>query len=146
MRFFTGRTSHHEGLLAMLRDAYQFRLVPGGKALWQAVGAARLGLEVSLVAAVPTDRFGHEITNYLDDQGVDTDFIKRVDDAHTPFTGVIEFELGDSVAFNWSNRREVRLDEGDIDSLGHHLAGCDAVLLTFEIPRETLEHTFSSHR
>ena len=65
-------------------EAYAFELAPGGKALWQAVSAARLGLEVSLVAAVPTDRFGDEITNYLDDQGVDTDLIKRVDDAHTP--------------------------------------------------------------
>jgi ribokinase len=125
------------------REAYAFKLTPGGKALWQAVGAARLGLEVSLVAAVPNDRFGDEIIDHLEDQGVNTDLIKRVDHAHTPFTGVIEFELGDSVAFNWSNRREVRLDNGDIDSLGQHFAACDAVLFTFEIPRETLEHTLA---
>jgi ribokinase len=92
---------------------------------------------------VPNDRFGDEIIDYLDDQGVDTDLIKRVDDAHTPFTGVIEFELGDSIALNWSNRREVRLDTSDIDSLGQHFAACDAVLLTFEIPRETLEYTLA---
>jgi ribokinase len=125
------------------REAYAFELAPGGKALWQAVGAARLGLEVSLVAALPNDRFGDEIIDHLEDQGVNTDLIKRVADAHTPFTGVIEFELGDSVALNWSNRREVRLDKGDIDSLSKHFAACDAVLLTFEIPRETLEHTLA---
>jgi ribokinase len=125
------------------REAYAFELAPGGKALWQAVSAARLGLEVSLVAAVPNDRFGDEITDYLHDQGVETDLIKRVDDAHTPFTGVIEFELGDSIAFNWSNRREVRLDNSDIDLLREQVADCDAVLLTFEIPRETLEHTLA---
>jgi ribokinase len=125
------------------REAYAFELAPGGKALWQAVGAARLGLEVSLVAAVPNDRFGDEIIDHLEDQGVNTDLVKRVDDAHTPFTGVIEFELGDSVAFNWANRREVRLDNGDIDLLSQQFATCDAVLLTFEIPRETLEHTLA---
>jgi ribokinase len=125
------------------REAYAFELAPGGKALWQAVGAARLGLEVSLVAAVPNDRFGDEIIDHLEDQGVNTDLIKRVDDARTPFTGVIEFELGDSFALNWSNRRAVRLDTGDIDLLSEDLAGCDAVLLTFEIPRETLEHTLA---
>jgi len=124
-------------------EAYAFKLAPGGKALWQAVGAARLGLEVSLVAAVPNDRFGDQIIDHLEDQGVNTELIKRVEDAHTPFTGVIEFELGDSVAFNWSNRREVRLDNGDIDLLGHRFATSDAVLLTFEIPRETLEHTLA---
>jgi ribokinase len=125
------------------REAYAFELAPGGKALWQAVAAARLGLEVSLAAAVPNDRFGDEIVDHLEDQGVDTDLIKRVADAHTPFTGVIEFELGDSIAFNWSNRRDIRLDNGDIDSLGKHFAACDAILLTFEIPRETLEHSLA---
>jgi ribokinase len=124
------------------REAYAFELAPGGKALWQAVGAARLGLDVSLVAAVSNDRFGNEIVDHLEAQGVNTNLIKRVD-GQTPFTGVIEFELGDSVAFNWSNRRGIRLDTGDIDSLGEHFAACDAILLTFEIPRETLEHALA---
>jgi ribokinase len=124
------------------REAYAFELAPGGKALWQAVGAARLGLDVSLVAAVSNDRFGNEIVDHLEAQGVNTNLIKRVD-GQTPFTGVIEFELGDSVAFNWSNRRGIRLDTGDIDLLGEHFAACDAILLTFEIPRETLEHALA---
>jgi ribokinase len=124
-------------------EAYAFKLAPGGKALWQAVGAARLGLDVSLVAAVPNDQFGDKIMDHLEAQGVNTDLVKRVDGAHTPFTGVIEFELGDSIALNWSNRREVRLDTGDIDLLSEDFASCDAVLLTFEIPRETLEHTLA---
>jgi ribokinase len=125
------------------REAYGFELAPGGKGVWQAVGVARLGLEVALVAAVPNDRFGREIIDHLDSQGVNTDLVKLVDGAHTPFTGVIEFELGDSIAFNWSNRREVRLDNSDIDLLGKHFAACEVVLLTFEIPRETLEHTLA---
>ncbi len=124
-------------------EAYGFQLAPGGKGLWQAVAAARLGLDVALVAAVANDRFGHEIVNYLQDEGVDTSLLKLVDDAHTPFTGVIEFELGDSLALNWPNQREVRLDIRDVDRLGQHFATCDAVLLTFEIPRETLEYTLS---
>jgi ribokinase len=124
-------------------EAYAFKLAPGGKGLWQALAAARLGIDVALVAAVANDRFGHEILNHLRDEGVDTSLLKLVDDAHTPFTGVIEFELGDSHAFNWPNQRDVRLDIRDIDRLGHHFESCDAVLLTFEIPRETLEYTLS---
>ena len=62
--------------------------MPCGKGLWQAVAAARLGLDVALVAAVADDRFGHEIVDYLRDEGVDTSFLKLIDDAHTPFTGV----------------------------------------------------------
>jgi ribokinase len=125
------------------REAYEFKLAPGGKGLWQAVAAARLGLDAALVAAVTNDRFGHEIVNYLQDQGVDTSLLKFVDDADTPFTGVIEFELGDSIAINWPNHMSVRLDIRDIDRIVQHLVACDAVLLTFEIPRETLQHTLT---
>jgi sugar/nucleoside kinase (ribokinase family) len=124
-------------------EAYAFGLAPGGKGLWQAVAAARLGLDVALVAAVADDRFGHEIVNYLRDEGVDTSLLKLIDDAHTPFTGVAEFELGDSIAFNWPNHMEVHLDIRDVDRLIPHMASYDAVLMTFEVPRETLEYTLS---
>jgi ribokinase len=124
-------------------EAYAFDLAPGGKGLKQAVAAARLGLEVALVAAVANDRFGREIIDYLRDEGVDTSLLKLVEDAHAPFTGVIEFELGDSIAFNWRNRSEVHLDSRDIDGLARHFPDCDAVLLTFEIPRETLEYVLA---
>ena len=122
-------------------EAYAFKLAPGGKGLWQAVAAARLGLDVALVAAVADDRFGHEIVDYLRDEGVDTSFLKLIDDAHTPFTGVVEFELGDSIALNWPNHMEVRLDVRDVDRVSQHFAACDVILMTFEIPRETLQHT-----
>jgi ribokinase len=125
------------------REAYAFDLAPGGKGLKQAVAAARLGLDVALVAAVADDRFGREIIDHLQDEGVDTSLLKLVEDAHTPFTGVVEFELGDSIALNWPNRAEVHLDVRDIDRLAQRFADCDAVLLTFEIPLETLEYVLA---
>jgi ribokinase len=124
-------------------EAFAFGRAPGGKGLWQAVAAARLGLDVALVAAVAEDQFGREIVDFLKDEGVDTSLLKLVSDAHTPFTGVIEFEMGDSIAINWPNRSELHLDIRDIDRLGQHFAACDVVLLTFEIPRETLEYTLA---
>jgi sugar/nucleoside kinase (ribokinase family) len=125
------------------REAYAFKLTPGGKGLWQAVAAARLGLDVALVAAVADDQFGHEIVNYLQDERVDTSLLKQANGAHTPFTNVIEFELGDSLAINWPNSIDVRLDIRDIDMLEPHFRACDAVLMTFEIPRETLQYTLA---
>jgi ribokinase len=122
-------------------EAFSFNLAPGGKGLWQAVAAARLGLDVALVAAVTDDRFGHEIVSHLSDEGVETSLLTFVSNAHAPFTGVIELELGDSIAINWPNHMEVRLDIRDVDRLGQHFAACDAILLTFEVPRETLQHT-----
>jgi ribokinase len=124
-------------------EAYDFNLSPGGKGLTQAVAAARLGLDVSLVAAVADDRFGEEIVQHLRREGVDTSMLKLVADARTAFTGVIEFELGDSVAFNWRNDTEVRLDVRDIDRLESQLCASDAVLITFELPRETMQRTLA---
>jgi ribokinase len=124
-------------------EAYAFGRAPGGKGLWQAVAAARLGLDVALVAAIAEDQFGQEIVNFLKDEGVDTSLLKVVSDADTPFTGVIEFEMGDSIAFNWPNRSDVHLDIHDLDRVSKHLAACDAVLMTFEIPRETLQYALA---
>jgi ribokinase len=124
-------------------EAYAFERAPGGKGLWQAVAAARLGLDVALVAAVGDDQFGREIVDFLKDERVDTSLLKLVRDAHTPFTAVIEFEMGDSTAINWPNRSELHLDIRDIDQIGQRFTACDAVLLTFEIPRETLQYSLT---
>ena len=96
-------------------EAYGFDLSPGGKGLTQAVAAARLGLKTSLIAAVTDDAFGEEIMQHLQNEGVDTALIKRVRGRHTPFTGVFERELGDSIAVNWRNQGEVVLEAEDID-------------------------------
>jgi ribokinase len=125
------------------REAHEFVLSPGGKGLTQAVATVRLGLDVSLLAAVADDRFGQEIVEYLRHEGVDTSMLKVVSDARTPFTGVIEFELGDSIAVNWRNEREVRLDIRDIDRHEAELTASDAVLITFEIPRESLQRALA---
>ncbi|MET0416327.1 MAG: PfkB family carbohydrate kinase [Actinoplanes sp.] len=120
-------------------EAHAFDLAPGGKGLTQAVAAARLGLDVALVAAVADDRFGNEIVEHLRREKVDTSMIKLVRDARTPFTGIIEFELGDSVALNWRNEREVRIDSRDVDDALPRLTEADAVLVTFEIPQRSVE-------
>ena len=120
-------------------EALAFDLLPGGKGLNQAVAAARLGLDVALVAAVARDHFGQEIVNQLYREGVDISLLKWVDDTRTPFTAVIEMELGDSLALNWRNESDVRLEPQDLEVVDRHLDACDALLVTFEVPRVTLE-------
>jgi ribokinase len=128
-------------------EAYGFDLSPGGKGLNQAVAAARLGMHTSLIAAVTDDRFGEEIIQYLEDEGVDTSLVKRVRGRRTPFTGVFEKELGDSIAVNWRNQNEVFLSQEDVDERYEAISGCDALLMTFEVPRETMQRTLAlAHR
>ena len=125
------------------REAHDFDLSPGGKGLTQAVAAVRLGLDVSLLAAIADDRFGQEIIEYLQAEGVDTSMLKVVADTRTPFTGVVEFELGDSIAVNWRNERELRLDIRDVERFESQLTASDAVLVTFELPRESVQRTLA---
>ncbi|WP_371401773.1 PfkB family carbohydrate kinase [Kribbella sp. NBC_00662] len=128
-------------------EAYGFDLSPGGKALIQAVATARLGLRTSLIAAVAGDRFGEEIIQYLQDEGVDTSLVKRVPRSRTAFTGVLEQELGDGIAVNWPNRDQLFLTPQDLDDRNDALSDCDALLVTFEVPRETMQHTLAlAHR
>ena len=124
-------------------EAYGFDLSPGGKGLNQAVAAARLGLQPSLIAAVTDDHFGEEIIQYLQAEGVDTSLIKRVRGRRTPFTGVFEKDLGDSIAVNWRNEKEVFLSPEDMDDRQEQLMACDALLMTFEVPRETMQQTLA---
>ncbi|MFI6826145.1 PfkB family carbohydrate kinase [Kribbella sp. NPDC050241] len=128
-------------------EAFGFDLSPGGKGFMQAIAAARLGLKTSLIAAVTDDRFGDEILQALEDERVDISLVKRVHDRRTPFTGVFERGLGDSIAVNWRNEKEVFLSPEDMDDRYDSLAGCDALLTTFEVPRETMQHTLDlAHR
>ncbi|MFF0340968.1 PfkB family carbohydrate kinase [Kribbella sp. NPDC004875] len=128
-------------------EAYSFDLTPGGKGLTQAVAAAHLGLDTYLVAAVADDRFGDEILEYLRRKRVNTSLVKRVRGARTPFTGVFEKELGDSIAVNWRNDAEIHLSPGDLRDCQAQIEACDAVLMTFEVPRDTVQEVLSiAHR
>jgi ribokinase len=124
-------------------EAYRFDRRPGGKALTQARALARLGFHASLIAAVGDDSSGDEILQNLGDEGVDISLIKRVPEARTPVTGVLENELGDSIAVNWRNQTEVSLQPEDMAAHYDQLTSCDVLLVTFEMPRETLQQTLA---
>lgn len=114
---------------------------PGGKGLSQAVAAARLGLEVALIAACGDDEDGTTIKQYLEDERVDTSMMKIVRNETTPQTAVIEFPDAESAAVVWHNESAVSLNMQDVHRHRSALAACDAVLLTFEIPQDVLSST-----
>ena len=70
-----------------------FQEAAGGKGANQAVGAARLGARVALVARIGKDARGDAVLAALHDEGVDTGYITR--DAEAP-TGVALCQVGAS--------------------------------------------------
>lgn len=102
-----------------------FARVPGGKGANQALAAARLGAEASLVGAVGSDPFADEALALLQEGGVDLGGVRRVADS----TGVALILVGadgenEIVVAPGAN---ARVEVGDV-------AEADAVLCQLEIP------------
>ena len=61
----------------------ELALFPGGKGANQAIAAARLGAEVTMLGRVGEDPFGEELVENLRDNGVNTSRVEAVTDAPT---------------------------------------------------------------
>lgn len=120
---------------------------PGGKGFSQAVAAAHLNLDVSLIAAIAADGAGEEIKAHLMREGVDTSLLRTIPNPsdqerlQTPATGILELPAGNSSAVVW--RDGVELDSSVIDQRADAIKSCDVLLLTFEMPLSVLRHTLS---
>lgn len=109
-----------------------FHTIPGGKGANQAVAAARLGADVSMIGCVGDDPFGRTLTEHLTSQGINTDNVEPV--THTS-TGIATITLSDGDnsiivvpgANNFVTPEFVEKHEDKI-------ANSDMLLLQLEIP------------
>jgi len=110
-----------------------FAQIPGGKGANQAVAAARLGAEVTMIACVGNDDHRRQATVELERAGVDMAQFKVVD---TP-TGValIAVDAAGENVIVVAPGANSELLPADVD-----LPECDGVLCQLEIPLETVEH------
>jgi ribokinase len=110
-----------------------FTRVPGGKGANQAVAAARLGAEVTLIACVGEDQFGREALVELERAGVALDRLRRIDaESGVAFITVDASGENEIVVAPGANQR---LRPEDVD-----LPEADGVLCQLEIPLETVEY------
>jgi ribokinase len=116
---------------------------PGGKGANQAVAAARLGAQVSMLGKIGADPFGAELRAFLARNGVD---VRGVTTAGAVSTGVAFIVVGDAgenaiVVIPGANGQ---LDAGDVG--GAALAPGDVVVCQFETPLVTTEALFRRAR
>lgn len=112
---------------------------PGGKGLTQAVAAARMGLDVSLVAAITDDRDAGRIVDHLTTAGVDTSLLREIPGRRTGQTGILERPRGESNAATWPSTAQ--LDLAHMEKHADAIAACDVLMVTFEIPKPVLYRT-----
>lgn len=119
---------------------YEVRSVwtsPGGKALNQAVALARLGAHVTAVGVVGDDGCGNEILAALGRNGIDVSGVEQRASVSTAVCICLVGERGES-AILWHIDDDVAVRPSTIDAAAPAISQADAVLLTFEMPLESI--------
>lgn len=111
----------------------QFQVAPGGKGANQAVGAARLGARVALIARVGKDPRGDSVVEALLKEGVDIDHLVRDSSA---FTGVALCQVGGNGEKQILSAAgaNARLTAEDVHAAGDVLRSARVVLLQLGVP------------
>ena len=114
-----------------------FVMVPGGKGANQAVAAARLGSEVTLIAKVGQDLLGDQAVENYRREGINTDQVFRDTGAHTGVALILVDDRGENL-ISVASGANAALTPADIDGAADCIAGADLLMLQLEIPLETV--------
>jgi ribokinase len=114
-----------------------FRTAPGGKGANQAVAAARLGAQVSMVGRVGCDAFAESLLSNLVAAGVDHAFVIQDPEAATGVALIAVDDAGQN-SIVVASGANMRLSPADVDSAEAAIAGADALLLQLESPLEAV--------
>lgn len=122
-----------------VNDGLSFTSAPGGKGANQAVQAARLGMNVTMMGKLGKDIFGDELLKALQEAGVNTQNILRDERCSTAVSNIIlEVQPGKKsknriIVVPGSN---MKLTVEDIEFLKDKISQYDLVILQLEIPLE----------
>jgi len=116
-----------------------FMTAPGGKGANQAVAAARLGGDVTMIGCVGDDIFGKNLMENLKQNGVDTESIRVQENVPTG-VAVILIEKGNNCIIV-DPGANARLEVRDIEKLEGLIQKSSIVVVQLEIPFETVEYT-----
>jgi ribokinase len=121
-----------------------FRTDHGGKGSNQAVGAARLGAEVSFLTAVGEDSFGDGAHELWTDEGVDASAVLRA--AQPTMTAAILVEASGDNRIVIVPGALSALTPAHVDAFAPRIASADVLVVQLEIPLETALHALEVGR
>lgn len=114
-----------------------FHTLPGGKGANQAVAAARLGAQVSMIGRVGDDSFGSLLLDNLAAASVDHTLVIRDPEAATGVALIVVDDAGQN-SIVVASGANARLSPGDVDAGVDAIAAADVLLLQSESPMETV--------
>lgn len=111
-------------------NAEEFFIIPGGKGANQAVGMARLGVNVTLIGRVGKDYFGNFLIQELEKERINTVYISRDEEELTSIAMIILEESGENriVVAQGSN---YQIAQSDIDRAEEEIEKADLVICHF---------------
>lgn len=123
-----------EGETIIGKSFHQFT---GGKGANQAVAAARLGSDVTMIGKLGKDGFGQAHIDSLKKEGINYDFVLFDDIENSGVGNIILEENGNNriIVIPGANRK---LMPKDIDELEEQIKNSDIIILQLEIPFETV--------
>ena len=111
----------------------QFGMFGGGKGNNQAIAAARLGGDVTMVGRLGMDSFGDKLMDALVEEGVEIRFIVRDAEVGTGVgSPVIDADGDNSIII--VPRANMRLSAADVDRAASAISDSDVLLLQLEVP------------
>lgn len=108
----------------------------GGKGLNQAVAAARLGAQVSMVGRVGTDGYGDRLMGTLKEAGIAAGSVQR-DPAGTGLAVIMVSESTGENIIGILPRANGNLSIADVQAAADLIADADVLLLQLEVPLST---------
>lgn len=114
-----------------------FMIAPGGKGANQAVAAARLGGDVTMIGCVGGDIFGRKLIENLELNGVNTKNVKTLQDHSTGVAMIVVKDGNNCIIVDPGANR--KLKPKDIDNLEDLIKESFIVVIQLEIPLNTVE-------
>lgn len=115
-----------------------FKTVPGGKGANQAVAAARLGADVSMIGCVGEDHYGKAILENFKSNGVSVKNVKPVTGSDSGTAHIILAEGDNSIVVVKGANDYITPDY--VEKAKEKIKEADIVLIQQEIPEETVEY------
>ncbi len=110
-----------------------FQTVPGGKGANQAVAAARLGGQVTMVGRVGEDPFANVLVENLISAKIDVSHLQRDKEASTGVALIVVDDSGEN-SIVIASGANMRMTEGDVDAAEAAIAKSDVLVLQLEVP------------
>jgi ribokinase len=121
-------------------EVHSVRTSPGGKALNQAVALARLGAQVSAVGVVGGDGYGRDILGLLDRERIDICWMDQRSDSPTAVCVCLVGDAAES-SILWHIDDDMAVTAATVRNAADAISDADAVLMTFEMPPESISET-----